>query len=65
MMIKQLLPQSNLNIKIKKRKVRLICEELALVQELIMRVSGGLMGWTRWRVLLEDFHLMCMLIITH
>ncbi len=34
--IKPPLPQPNLNIKIKERKLRLICEELALVQELIM-----------------------------
>ena len=64
-LIKPLLPHPFLNIKIKKRKVRLICEELALAPGLIMRVSGGLMGWIRWRVLLEDFHLMCILTITH
>ena len=44
MMCKPHLPRTDLNIKIKKRKVRLICGELALVLELIMRVSGGLMG---------------------
>ena len=38
MKIKPTLPRTNLNIKIKKRKVRLICEELALAQGLIMRV---------------------------
>jgi len=38
MMIKPPLPQIELNTKIKRKKVRLTCEELALVQGLIMRV---------------------------
>ena len=38
MMSKPHLPRTDLNIKIKKRKVRLTCEELALVPGLIMQV---------------------------
>jgi len=45
-MIKPPLPKINLNIKIKRKKVRLICGELALAQGLIMRVLGDLMGWS-------------------